>query len=128
MLLRLSISMVMISLFAVNNNIYNNMSTLLLYSISCIGLCFILKYGSILAYFRNFLTKYKYFKELFSCSLCLGFWSGLVIGYFSPYNPLIFCTYGAAVCWYSDYILDIIIKNSKPADKPVDVFQSQRRS
>jgi len=93
------------------------MDNLFLYTVSCIGLSFILKYGSILAYFRDKLTKYKYFKELFSCSLCLGFWSGVVVGLIGNYNPVIFATYGAAVCWYADYILDVIIRNGKESTK-----------
>jgi len=86
---------------------------LFLYTVSCIGLCFILKYGSVLSFLRDNLTKYPYFKELFSCSLCLGFWSGLAIGLIGPYNPIVFATYGAAVCWYADHILDVIISLEK---------------
>jgi len=86
---------------------------LLLYTFSCIGLCFILKYGSILSFFRDKLTRYKYFKELFSCALCLGFWSGVFIGLIGPYNPVIFATYGAAVCWFAEHILDLIIKKAE---------------
>ena len=93
------------------------MTELILYTVSCVGLCFILKYGSILSFFRNKLTKYNYFKELFSCSLCLGFWSGLVIGWQSPFNTIIFTTYGAAVCWYADYILDIIINKGQAKER-----------
>jgi hypothetical protein len=86
---------------------------LILHTVSCIGLCFILKYGSILSFFRNKLTSYsEYLKELFSCSLCLGFWSGLIVGLISPYNPILFCTYGAAVCWYADFLLDWVDKNN----------------
>lgn len=83
------------------------MDNLILYTIACIGLTFILKYGSILLFFRSKLIGYSnYFKELFSCSLCLGFWSGLAVGIISPYNPIIFSVYGAAVCWYADFLLD----------------------
>lgn len=45
-----------------------------------VGACFILKYGTILNFIRDRLTKIKFFKELFSCSLCLGFWIGLLFG------------------------------------------------
>lgn len=93
------------------------MTELIFYTGSCIGLCFILKYGSILSFIRKRLIKIKYFEELFSCSLCLGFWSGLVIGLLSPFNYIIFTTYGAAVCWYADYILDIIIKKGQEKEK-----------
>ena len=89
------------------------MVNLILYTISCIGLCFILKYGSILEFLRNRLVKYHYFKELFACSLCLGFWSGACTGLIGQYNIFIFATYGAAVCWYADFILDVIVKHGK---------------
>lgn len=55
------------------------------------GLTFILRYGSILSWIRNFLTKAKFFKELFSCSLCLGFWSGVfhsIVLYFLNWDIL----------------------------------------
>jgi hypothetical protein len=86
---------------------------LFLYTFSCIGLCFILKYGSILSFFRDKLIKYSYFKELFSCALCLGFWSGAITGIVGPYNTFIFATYGAAICWFADHILDLIISKTK---------------
>jgi hypothetical protein len=83
---------------------------LILHTVSCIGLTFILKYGSILEWLRKFLSKQSlYLMELFSCSLCLGFWAGAVVGLISPYNPLLFATYGAAVSWYADYVLDYIV-------------------
>lgn len=47
--------------------------------LASIGLANILKYGSILSCLRNILFKIKFFKELFSCSMCLGFWSGVAI-------------------------------------------------
>ena len=80
-------------------------------TIACIGLCFVLKYGSILNPIRNLLSRLKFFEELFSCSMCLGFWSGLVIGLVTNYNPLLFPLYGCTVCWFADYILDIVIKH-----------------
>jgi hypothetical protein len=86
---------------------------LILHTFACIGLCFILKYGFILSFFRDKLVKYKYFKELFSCSLCIGFWSGLFIGIVGPYNPFIFAVYGAAICWYADHMLTFIAKIGK---------------
>ena len=80
---------------------------------ACIGLCAILKYGTILDFIRTPLKKFSFFKDLFSCAMCLGFWSGLVIGVVTGYNPILFPLYGSAICWASDYILDIIIKLGK---------------
>lgn len=48
--------------------------------LAAIGLTFILKYGFILNVPRDWLKgKSVYFKELLSCSQCLGFWCGLSI-------------------------------------------------
>ena len=48
--------------------------------LASIGLTFILKYGTVLRFFRNFLTsRSKHLTELFACSLCLGFWSGVLL-------------------------------------------------
>jgi len=82
---------------------------LILYTVASIGLTFILKYGTILSFVRDRLSLHSsFFKELFSCSLCLGFWAGLIIGLLSPYDPIIFSVYGAAINWLTDLALDKI--------------------
>tara|TARA_Y100001938_G_C7912682_1_gene340421 strand:- start:51 stop:365 length:315 start_codon:yes stop_codon:yes gene_type:complete len=53
--------------------------TLVFILLCCAGLTFILKYGSILAFIRKPLIRIKFFEELFKCSLCLGFWSGVIL-------------------------------------------------
>ena len=78
-------------------------------ALSIIGLTFILKYGSIFNYPRNELRKLSpYFEELFKCSLCLGFWSGLIIGLTSKENLLLFPFYGAAISFFADHFLELI--------------------
>ena len=60
---------------------------------ACVGLTFILKYGTILSWPRTFLSKLDFFDKLFKCSLCLGFWSGAIIAgasYFIEWNPLFY--------------------------------------
>ena len=83
--------------------------------ISCVGLMWILKDGSILNIPRKFLSNLSpFFKNLFNCSLFLGFWSGLTVGLVSYYyieeNFLYFYfpLASAALCWISDSILDLI--------------------
>jgi hypothetical protein len=77
--------------------------------LSIIGLTFILKYGSILKYPRGQLIKLgPYFEELFKCSLCLGFWSGLIIGLTSKENLFLFPFYGAAISFFADQFLELI--------------------
>lgn len=101
-----------------------------------IGLCFILKYGSILNPIRNFLSKFSFFEKLFKCSLCLGFWVGTLFGIFwtdfitdivafwssgihwLQIASLIFYSfkifqwsfYSAAVCWLADYLTMVFDK------------------
>jgi hypothetical protein len=75
----------------------------------------ILKDGSILSFPRDFLSsKSALFNKLFKCSLCLGFWSGVLVGLLSYYliNPkpylLLLPLASSAVCWLFDSVLDLI--------------------
>jgi hypothetical protein len=83
---------------------------LILYLLSTIGLCAILKYGTILNFVRDTLTKLSFFKDLFDCALCLGFYTGIIVGIFTSYNIFIFAFASAGVCWFADHIL-ILLKN-----------------
>jgi len=82
--------------------------------LACVGLMCILKYGSILSLPRDFLVaRSEFFESLFDCSLCLGFWSGVLMSvtmYFidwtSQYCLLPFAS--AACCWFFDSILGVI--------------------
>ena len=75
----------------------------------------ILKYGSILAAPRNFIcSKSAYLKELFSCSLCLGFWSGVTVAVFVYYlqppwdnKYFLFPFLSAVMCWTADSVIGI---------------------
>jgi hypothetical protein len=69
-----------------------------------IGLCFILKYGAILNWPRNFLTRWKFFELLFDCGLCLGFWCGVFFGMFWG-MPWFWCFYGASTCLFADLLM-----------------------
>lgn len=57
------------------------MSLFVLYTaiqLSALGLTWIAMYGTIFSPIRNWFTsKFKFFKDLLSCSQCTGFWSGL---------------------------------------------------
>lgn len=75
--------------------------------LACVGLMFILKYGSILNWPRKILSKLNIFKQLFKCSLCLGFWSGVVVYAINQQNVLLpFAS--AAVCWAMDSVVAIL--------------------
>lgn len=78
-------------------------------SLTIIGICFILKYGSILNFIRTPLIKFKFFNELFSCALCLGFhiglWIAICSGTPSIWGVLSLAFYSSAICWFSDHII-----------------------
>jgi hypothetical protein len=70
--------------------------------IACIGLHWIIKYGTILNSIRNYLTKNQLLRELFKCSLCLGFWTGVIIFPFT--GEVLLPLASAAACWFFDNI------------------------
>ena len=71
--------------------------------ISCVGMHWIFKYGSILNIPRNLIRKIALIDNLFKCSLCLGFWVGLIVMVVSGGNILLpFAS--AGVCWFFDNI------------------------
>ena len=76
--------------------------------LACVGLTFILKYGAILNIPRNFIKQlHTSTRQLFECSLCLGFWSGCMIYFVNQSNVLLpLCS--AAVCWVADSVVGIL--------------------
>ena len=87
--------------------------TIVFILLACAGLTFILKYGSILGWLRAPLLKIKLFKELFDCALCLGFWSGVIVGAFlykTGWSDIFYLlpVASAAFCWAADGIVGVI--------------------
>ena len=76
--------------------------------------------GKIFNYFRDKLTKIKFFKDLLACSLCTGFWTGLGIGYYSPYNFIIFGFYSSACCYLIYLVNRILLDKVYPTLTPGD--------
>ena len=82
---------------------------------ACVGLMFILKYGTILKSIRKPLVNlHPKIKQLFGCSLCLGFWSGAIIGLYSWYfchfemEAVLFPFASAGLSWFFDSLLTLI--------------------
>lgn len=78
-----------------------------------IGACLILKYGSILNPIRDFLTKHDFFKKLFKCCMCLGFWVGCFFGMFwsaTPWLIPLWGFYASFICWFADYLTMVFDK------------------
>ena len=99
--------------------------TIIFVCLSCIGLTFILKYGSILNYIRSFLCRIKLFEDLFKCSLCLGFWSGIfhsIVLYHIKWNDIYFLLpfVSSALSWLADSLLRVIQTSEMLMDKIID--------
>ena len=90
---------------------YNMLYTLL----SCLGLTYILKYGTILSPVRcGLVARAIFFKQLFECSLCLGFWSGVIIAPWTalnvgPYDAILLPFASAAWCWSCDELHEFVV-------------------
>lgn len=76
--------------------------------LSCVGLHWILKYGTILNVPRKFVCRLKILDKLFKCSLCLGFWCGVLISCVLNLNILIYSLASAGCCWFLDNLNNII--------------------
>lgn len=83
--------------------------------LASVGLMFILKYGSILTWYRDLGCRLSgKICELHKCSLCLGFWTGFIIMwfeiYFENFNhkiimlPLI----SSGCCWFIDNLNNVL--------------------
>jgi hypothetical protein len=78
-----------------------------------VGFTWVLKYGEILNFIRKPLIKFSFFKGLFKCSLCLGFWSGTILGaaYFLLYKDPIVIFIPFSSCFFSwlfDEVFELI--------------------
>jgi hypothetical protein len=87
----------------------------LFYLLASLGLTYICKYGTILDVPRNWLGEHiPRTKELFKCSLCLGFWTGMfltpvVLMDVGVCPSVVFPFASAAWCWTVDEIHDVIV-------------------
>jgi hypothetical protein len=76
-----------------------------------IGTCSIVQYGKILNVPRKALEdKFIFFKEMFKCSMCVGFWVGLFWGLFWDRGIFEWAFFSSFVCWTYSMITDYIEK------------------
>ena len=112
--------------------------TLFFQTFACVGLTFILKYGKIFDWVRDLLRSTPYvggfFDALMACSMCLGFWVGIVLGDFfttCPFEIVCWGFYSSAICWLMDYVtmaFDKYLEAKKP-ECPYDVkFETRPKS
>jgi len=66
-----------------------NIVDFLVFTFGCAGLTIVIVSSSILEPIRAFIAaRSTYFGKLVSCTMCSGFWVGLIASYFSDINPL----------------------------------------
>jgi len=83
---------------------------LIFYTLASYGLCYILMEAKVFNFIRDKVTKIKFFEELLNCSLCIGFWTGLITGVFAPYNNILFALYSSVACYFI-YLVNYILLN-----------------
>lgn len=87
--------------------------------IACVGLHWIFKYGSILEIPRRVACKLTIIQQLLKCSLCLGFWCGLLIYMYNMQNILLpFAS--AAACWFADNLNNTLQRLEIKVEKQID--------
>lgn len=95
--------------------------------LASVGLMFILKYGTILNWYRELGCQVSgKICELHKCSLCLGFWTGLIVMLFELYHdvdeyrifllPLI----SSGCCWFIDNLNNVIQSIEIKLDKDLE--------
>jgi hypothetical protein len=80
---------------------------------------YILKYGTILNVPRNIVCKVNILKELFSCSLCLGFWCGVIV-YLITRSYILLPLASAGACWFMDNLNNTLQSVEIKLDKEVE--------
>ena len=96
--------------------------------LACVGLMFILKYGTILAWYRSLVGKiHPKIKELHKCSLCLGFWTGVVVMAFelcfnnTNYQIYLLPLASSACCWVVDNANNLVQSHEIKIDRELDL-------
>jgi hypothetical protein len=106
----------MLSLLLMVTKSYS-VADLIFYTLTSYGLCYILMEAKVLNFVRDKITKIKFFKNLLNCSLCTGFWTGLLIGTYIPtYNNIFFALYSSATC-YLIYLVNYTLLNQVYPEK-----------
>jgi hypothetical protein len=93
-----------------------NINIIFYYWLAAIGMCFIMKHGSILESFRQKTSSiFPCLSKLYKCCLCMGFWAGVIISVilkqyhlWSLPQIILFPFTCSCICWYADSILSLI--------------------
>ena len=76
--------------------------------LSCVGLHWVLKYGTILSFPRNLICRVPLVSKLFKCSLCLGFWTGAIVAAYLKKDILLYGFASSGLCWFFDNINNVV--------------------
>lgn len=83
--------------------------------LACLGITYILKYSTLLNAVRGALiARAILFEELFKCSLCLGFWAGVMVSPWVAHHADVHQAWllpwaSAAWCWSCDTLHDLVV-------------------
>lgn len=95
--------------------------------LASVGLMFILKYGTILNWYRDLGCRvHEKICELHKCSLCLGFWTGVTIMCFElyfdnkDYKIFLLPLMSSGCCWFVDNLNNVIQSIEIKIDKDLE--------
>ena len=95
--------------------------------LASVGLMFILKYGTILNWYRKLVCSWHpKIEELHKCSLCLGFWTGVAVMIFeiyfgnTDYKIFLIPLISAGCCWFIDNLNNVLQSIEIKIDKELD--------
>ena len=73
----------------------------IIFLLSTFGLTMIITNSFLFKNIRNYMSKYKYLGKLFSCTQCMGFWSGLIVFFLMKYeiNFILYGFMGSIFCY-----------------------------
>lgn len=78
--------------------------------IACIGLTLIITQSKIFAPIRNFIeSKNEKLGELINCSMCTGFWVGLLMGAFYSYDIFVISFGSSLFSWLVSIVGNLLI-------------------
>lgn len=84
-----------------------NLAELLIFLFGCTGLTIIIVMSYILEPIRDFLSsKSKNFEKLINCTMCTGFWVGLISSYWIDINPIFAASMVSLFSWTISTIVD----------------------
>jgi hypothetical protein len=73
--------------------------------IAATGICWVVMFADIVDVFRNYLYRIDWMRKMLMCSLCTGFWSGMLVRFEPAFNYWWFPFGAAAVAWVSTLAL-----------------------